>query len=211
MYRKAMQSLAVTLVLSVLIISCELTALASVGAPAHPLLAAAGAFPQAPGAPRPTAGALAVAQDGPSTLVTCKAAAEWAGPAARALTQPVPERKISLGQVTILGQALARGEYANRTAPAGFESALSGVELPVQGKVPTLLLAALMLLVVAMVARQPGPVAAEETPSVPGALRGTWRRQPASQPQPRRPRLEPRILGFADLAADWERVRLVPT
>lgn len=213
MYRKAIQFLAVTLVLSALTITCELTVLASVRAPAHPLLQAAGALPKAPVASSRTAGDSARAVDGPSALVNCKTMAEWAGPAGRALTQSVPAPKISLGQVTILGTALARGEYANRTAPTGFESALTGVKLPIRGKAPTLLLAAVMLLVVVMVARRTGPLAAEETPSVSGAPRGVCTRQTAVQItlKPRWPRFEPRILGFADLAADWERVRLVPT
>ena len=211
MYRKAIQFLAVTLVLSALTISCELTVLASVGAPAHPLLQAAGGSPRAPVSAGRAAGDLARAADGPSTLANCKAVAEWAAPAGRALTQPVPERKITLGQVTILGEALARAKYANRTAPTGFESALSGARLPTLGQAPTLLLAALMLAAVAMVARRAGPVAAEEVPSVRGAPRGAWTRQPGNEPKPRRPRFEPRILGFVDLAADWERVRLVPT
>jgi len=210
-YRKAIQFLAVTLVLSVLTISCELTVLASVRAPAHPLLQAAGAFAGAPAASHRAANPLAAAGDGPSPLVSCKAVAEWAAPAGAALAQPVPRPKISLGQVTILGQALARAKYANRTAPTGFESALSGVELPARGEAPTLLLAALMLVAVAMVARRAGPVTAEEAPSVRGAPRCAWSRQPTAQPIPRWPRFEPRILGFADLAADWERVRLVPT
>jgi hypothetical protein len=210
-YRKAMQFLAVTLVLSALAISCELTVLASVRAPAHPLLQATDALAGAPAATHRVANPLAAAGDGPSTLVNCKAAAEWAPPAARALTQPVPQPKISLGQVTVLTPAPAPGAYANRTAPTGFDSALAGVKLPSRSQAPTLLLAALMLVAAAMVARHTSPVAAEEAPSVSGAPRRAWSRQAANQPQPRRPRLEPRILGFADLAADWERVRLVPT
>lgn len=211
MYRKAIQFLAVTLVLSVLAITCELTVLASVRAPAHPLLQAAGALPQAPVVPNRLPGGTARAVDGRSNLANCKATAEWAGPAGRALTQSVPEPKISLGQVTILGQALVRGEYANRTAPTGFETAFTGVELPRGGKAPTLLLAAAMLLAVLMVARRTGAVPVEVTPSVSGAPRGACSRQTAVQLKSHGPQLAPRMLGLADLAADWERVLLVPT
>lgn len=206
MYRKVLRFLAVTLVLSLLAIMGEFTVLASVRAPAQPLLAAAGASPQAPGDQfRPT-----TAADGPSRLASCHGAAEWARPTGRVLASAVTVRKVNLGQVIILGQALVRGGYANRTAPTGFESVLNGVRLPTWGEAPTVLLAVIMVLVIVLVARRSGPVAEEAIAAAARAPRAdVW--HVAGRQRLQRAWLILRALALVDRAADWERVRLVPT
>lgn len=208
-HRKVTFFLAVTLVLSLFTVACELTVLASVRAPAHPLLAATGASPQAPADQIHPEARTADAVDGPTCLASCKAMALGARPAGRVSALAVPERKISLGQVTILGQALERGAYDQSTTPTGFESALAGVELPIRGKIPTFLLATVMLLVTVQVARRSEPPTGEAIATVSApcsrALPNT------SQHRPWRPWFDPRVLTLVDRAADWERVRLVPT
>ncbi len=207
MYRKVLRSLAVTLVLSLLVIVSELTVLASVRAPARRLLSATGASPQAP-AEQVRPRAQAPAADGPSRLASCHAVAEWAGPAGAALAPQIPAPKINLGQVTLLGQALARGPYANRTTPTGFESPLSGVEPLTAGKAPTLLLAVVMLAAIMVVAGPSSPVVEEATAT---AARISRVRRSTGQPHPVQAWFVPRILALVDRTADWERVRLVPT
>jgi len=207
-YRKVITLLAVTLVLSLFAIAGELTVLASVRAPAQPLLAATGASPHAPVAEvRPEAG-VAPAADGPSRLTSCKVMAAWARPLGRALAPAVAEPKISLGEVTILGQALARGEYDKRTAPTGFESVLA--TFPTREQAPTLILAAAMLLAIVLVATHSEPAATVEAMATARAARACAP-QPSGQRRPWRPRLDPQALSLVDRTADWERVRLVPT
>lgn len=209
MHRKVTFFLAVTLVLSLFAVACELTVLASVRAPAHPLLAATGALPQAPADEIHPEARTADAVDGPTCLASCKVMAIGARPTGRVSALAVPEPKISLGQVTILGQALERGAYDQGTAPTGFESALAGVKFPIRSKIPTFLLAAVMLLVTVQVARRGEPPTGEAiaTVSVPRSPAP----QSASQRRPWRPWFDPRVLTLVDRAADWERVRLVPT
>ena len=208
MYRKALQTLAVTLVISLLVVVSELTVLASVRAPARPLLAATGASPQAP-AEQVRPEALAPAADGPSRLVTCHAAAEWAGPAGAAFASPVSAPKITLGQLTTLEGTLARGTYADRTTPTGFESALGGVTPLTVGQAPTLLLALVMLAAIVLVAAPTDPAAQEAAAAAVRAPR--VQRSTTGQQRLQRPWFVPRALAYVDRAADWERVRLVPT
>lgn len=210
MYRKVLHSLAVTLGVSLLVIVSELTVLASVRAPARPLLQATGASPRVPAERFRPRAVTAPAAEGPSALASCHAVAEWAGPAGWALSPQVPERKISLGQVTILGEALMRGAYANRTAPTGFESVLDGAKPLTREQAPTLLLALAMLAAILVVSK-PSPLVVEEATAAAARAPSVSARRPADQQRLRRPLYVPQALLLVDRTADWERVRLVPT
>ncbi len=210
--RKLTSFLVTTLVLSSLAIVGELAILWIVRAPAPSY---AGAYPQASG--QIYRGArFAPTAAGPLSSPSRVGLAEWGWPQSRQAVALGAAHRMTLWAEPSPGQPDRQGEYANRTDPVAAEPTLAGVAAAVRGRTPTLLLGALMALAVLALAGR-GAEAEKVAPRQGGATHRAPRTLPGpgpalgrgQQPAPWPGRTI--ILLGCDRAAEWERVRLVPT
>lgn len=173
--------LAAALGLSLLVVVCNLPGPVPASYPT-PL---ASALPRAPGLQAHPAASPAQTVSSPATLASDSATRGWASRTSQTAALLGPGRKIDLRQAPILGQLVRRG------------------------KMPILLAGMAMVLVATTVAQPGGEV--EGLAFVPRRGPHPSTQKPASRRQPTVARSAPRWLVVADLVADWERVRLVPT
>lgn len=210
--RKLTSYLVTTLVLSVFAIVCELALLIVIRAPAPTV---AGALPQAPGQAT-RGGAVAPAAIIPLRPPSRMGPAEWGRPADRILPTATPAHKTSLWGTAALGQPDRRGEYAARTDPTARGLLPGGTGAATRTRTSIALLGALMALAILAVSRRRAE-AEQATLQRAGASQHTARPEPKLVLEGGSPTLRPtarpgRAIGLArDQAAEWERVRLVPT
>ncbi len=202
----------VALVLSFLVVICELPRFTDAGAPA-PL--ESGASPQRLGCKAhgvaPPAGAVSALLYPTSR----KGPVEWAAQP-RWMAVPLAERSTSLRRVAVLGTAIQRGEYAVRTDPWQLGSILAVVKAA-WAKTAPLLLFMTAYLAAMIVAKRGGEAQGRAEAGVQEVVTAPCgpSRLPILKPMPgRRYSLAPSgpwALITGDRIADWERVRLVPT
>jgi len=202
----------IALVLSCLVVICELPRFTDAGAPAPP---DPGASPQ-----RLSCKAHGVAPpvEAVSTLphsTSRKGPVEWAAQL-RWMAVSLAERSTNLRQAAVLGLAVQRGEYAVRTDPWPFAPTLAAVKAA-WAKIAPLLLFMTAYLAAVIVARR-GSEALGRAEA--GAQRVVTTPCGASRLPILKPRLGrrypqvpagPWAMITGDRIADWERVRLVPT
>ncbi len=205
MRRKVTFFCVVTLVLSLLVIVCNLPAFAPASAQGQagsgPSLQASGRQVHPSAAPVPVVDYLAGTASRRGTMEPASSSGWTVAPLA-------PGRKQDLRQAPLLGQLIQWGEYRS-TDPSGTRSILGRAITAARGRSSILLLGAMMLLAIAMAAQRSEEAPRQEvTPSsVP-----CWRPEEPSRDRKHAPaRSGPRVLVVSDQAAEWERVRLVPT